>query len=75
MEAIFQILIESILVNFLGLNTRYYFFKLIGMKKSKKDLSLKPQKRSNNFISQYMLNFAVGLIVFLGLGFVISLLF
>lgn len=62
MEILFEIIIRSIIINFLGVNTRYYFFKMLG-KNYKKDDFIKHKDDIIYAFSQEFYNFIVGITV------------
>ena len=69
MDLIFELLITNFIVHFLGVNTRYYYFKLIGEPKTKKYLKGEFKKVDNvNSLSQNLLNGIVGFISFTVIG-------
>jgi len=63
MELIVELIFRELIVNVIGLYTRYFFFKIIGVEKSIDYLSAKNKNGYKNF-SQNGLNGLVGLIIF-----------
>lgn len=62
MDLIFELILRSIIVNGLGLYSRYYFFNMIG--KTKSISYLKGEKsRDVDSISQSVFNTVIGLVV------------
>lgn len=63
MEALFDVIIGGLIINFLGVNTRYYFFKIFNKNLKKEDFK-NDQKDIGASFSQGFYNFFVGLIIF-----------
>jgi len=59
---IFEILIKGVIINFFGVNTRYYFFKFFNKDLKKKDFENSQEDIGGTF-SQGFYNFFVGMIV------------
>ena len=59
---IFEILVKGIIINFFGVNTRYYFFKFFNKDLKKKDFENNQEDIGGAF-SQGFYNFFVGMIV------------
>ncbi|WP_379968029.1 hypothetical protein [Epilithonimonas sp. UC225_85] len=74
MEALFEIIIRGLIINFLGVNTRYYFFKIFNKDLQKKDLENNKSDVLDSF-GQGFYNFFVGLSVFSILSIGIAYLF
>ena len=75
MDFLIEAFIGSLIINFLGLNTRYYFFKLIGQEKEKDYLSgEKTMYDSTDKISQSIFNLIVGLVVLALISFTMAYL-
>jgi len=73
MDFISEFLIGGLIINFLGLYSRYYFFKLIGKPKDKKYLSgEKKIYDSTDKVQQLIYNFIIGLIGFTLISFSIA---
>jgi hypothetical protein len=68
LELLVEIIFRGLIVNIIGLYTRYYFFKIIGIEKNMK--YLRGEKKNNDYknFSQNVLNGIVGLIVFCSLS-------
>ena len=65
MEFLLEVFFAGLIINFLGLNTRYYFFKLIGKEKEKDYLSGdKIKYDSTDSITQPVFNVIIGFAVF-----------
>ncbi|MCX7552108.1 hypothetical protein [Xanthomarina sp. F2636L] len=65
MEIIVELIFRGLIVNVLGVYTRYYFFKLIGQTKSIEYLlGEKNRKDSSDIISQHFFNVFIGLMTF-----------
>jgi hypothetical protein len=67
MELLFEIIIGGLIVNFFGVNTRYYFFRIFNKNVKKKDFENGQEDIGASF-SQGFYNFFVGLIVFCALS-------
>jgi len=65
-----EIIFGGIITQFLGLNTRYYFFKIFNKSLKKEDFQNDKEDIGDSF-SQGFYNFFIGLIVFIILSFVI----
>jgi len=63
METFLEIILERIIIRFFGLHTRYFFFLLIGKRKTIKYLSGDTKKYTTS-LSQDFFNAVVGLISF-----------
>jgi len=75
MDIIFELIIKNLIVNFFGLYSRYYFFKLIGNSKDIKYLSGdKTKYDSNDIVQQPIYNVIIGLVVFAGISILIAYL-
>lgn len=59
---LFELFLEGYVANTLGLYSRYYFFRVLGKKKSINYLSGKGKDRINN-TSQIFFNSIIGLVV------------
>lgn len=74
---IFEIIFGGLIIKFLGLNTRYYFFKIFKKDLKKKDFENSQEDIGAGF-SQGFYNFFIGLIVFLilsvGLVYILDIL-
>ena len=62
---LFERIFEGLIIQRLGVNTRYLFFKLLGNKKTKKQLmgDIGPNKLTNQ-VDQHFVNVIVGFISF-----------
>jgi hypothetical protein len=67
MSFLLEIIIGGFIANTLGLYTRYFFFKIIGRKKTIKYLSGEGKDDRTN-VSQNMANTVIGMIVAVPLG-------
>jgi hypothetical protein len=67
-ELLFEIIFRGLIVNVIGLYTRYFFFKIIGIEKSIEYLSGEKKNNDHQNFSQNVLNGIVGLIVFCSLS-------
>ena len=65
-----EIIFGGIITQFLGLNTRYYFFKIFNKSLKKEDFQNDQEDIGASF-SQGFYNFFIGLIVFILLSFII----
>ncbi len=73
MDFLIELIFRGLIVNFLGVSTRYYFFKLIGKPKSIKYLSGEIIKKdSTDLVQQPIFNIVIGLIVFCVISFSIA---
>lgn len=63
-----EIIFGGIITQFLGLNTRYYFFKIFNKNLKKEDFENNQEDIGTSF-SQGVYNFFIGLIVFFLLSF------
>ncbi|MCL8535785.1 hypothetical protein M9991_02795 [Chryseobacterium gallinarum] len=68
MEALFDVIIGGLIINFLGVNTRYYFLKIFNKNLKKEDLKNGQEDVGASF-SQGFYNFFIGLGVFFILSF------
>ena len=71
MNSMLRILFFRIIARFIGLNSRYFFFKLIGKPKSRRELSNEYVDSYNDFgdaLKQDVMNALIGTIVFIGLS-------
>lgn len=75
MDLIIELIFRGLIVNVLGLYSRFYFFKLIG-KEKQIDYLLGEKNKNNNTesISQHAFNIIIGLIVFAIISFAIAYL-
>ena len=71
METLFELIIRGVIINFLGVNIRYYFFKFF-KKDIKKDDFFNNQEDIDHSFSQGFYNFFVGIISFFILSFGIA---
>lgn len=67
MDIIIEVIIGGIIARYLGLYTRYFFYKLIGKKKSLEYLSGKGEEDMNR-VSHNMINAIIGCLIFLPLA-------
>jgi len=74
MDFFIEIILRGFIANILGLYTRYFFYKVIGRKKTIKYLSGDGKDDMTN-VSQNMANTVIGLIVFVPLGISIAYIF
>lgn len=75
MEILLEIIIARFIIRFLGLRTRYLFFKIIGRNKSMENLRGK-KKDFYNSVYNDIWNAIIGFIVFAGFSFgIVYLLF
>jgi hypothetical protein len=75
MDFLVEVIFANLIINFLGLNTRYYFFKLIGQEKERDYLSgEKTNYDSTDKISQHVFNIIIGLIVLALISFTVAYL-
>ncbi|MBD0833799.1 hypothetical protein G3567_13115 [Psychroflexus sp. YR1-1] len=75
MEIIVELIFRGLIVNVLGVYTRYYFFSLIGQKKSIEYLlGEKNRKDSSDIVSQHFFNVFIGLITLAIISFAIAYL-
>lgn len=74
MEFLFEIIIGRFIIRFLGLRTRYLFFKIIGHKKSVEELGGE-KKEFQDFVYNDIWNVIIGFTVFGALSFGIVYLF
>lgn len=63
MEVIIEIIIKEFLIDFLGINTRYYFFRIFNKNIKKESLSANQDEIVSGF-AQGFYNFFVGIFVF-----------
>lgn len=63
MEVLFEIIVVNILAHFFGVNTRYFFFKIIGKEKSREYLRGNTTNDGSGAISQYVFNIIIGIAV------------
>lgn len=59
---IFEIFFRALIIDFFGVNTRYYFFKIFNKNIKKKDF-IKDSVTNSDNIMQGVYNFIVGIIV------------
>lgn len=71
---ILQIVFGNFLINFLGLNTRFYFFKIFDSNLRKEDFT-KENEKDPGGIMQGIYNVSVGLVVFIILAVLIAYIF
>jgi hypothetical protein len=64
MEILFEIFIRGLIINFLGVNTRYFFFRIFNKNVKKKDFENDQEDVGGSF-SQGFYNFFIGFFVFL----------
>lgn len=70
MEALFELIFGRLITYYLGLNTRYYFFKLFNHNLKKEDIEGGNNDRLSD-LGQGFYNSIIGLIIFFILSFVI----
>ena len=63
MEVIIEIIIKEFLIDFLGINTRYYFFRILKKNIKKESLSVNQNEIVSGF-AQGFYNFFVGIFMF-----------
>ena len=63
MEVIIEIIIKEFLIDFLGISTRYYFFRIFKENIKKESLSANQNEIVNGF-AQGFYNFFVGIFMF-----------
>ena len=63
MEVIIEIIIEEFFIDFLGINTRYYFFRIFKKNIKKESLSANQNEIVSGF-AQGFYNFFVGIFMF-----------
>ena len=63
MEVIIEIIIKEFLIDFLGINTRYYFFRIFIKNIKKESLSVNQNEIVSGF-AQGFYNFFVGIFMF-----------
>jgi len=63
MEVIIEIIIKEFLIDFLGINTRYYFFRIFKKNIKKESLSANQDEIVSGF-AQGFYNFFVGIFMF-----------
>ncbi|RXM38166.1 hypothetical protein BOQ62_19110 [Chryseobacterium sp. CH21] len=63
MMTLLEIIFGGLIINFLGINTRYYFFKIFNKNLKKDDFKNKEDDVGEQF-SQGFYNFFIGLIIF-----------
>ena len=63
MEVIIEIIIKEFLIDFLGINTRYYFFRIFKENIKKESLSANQDEIVSGF-AQGFYNFFVGIFMF-----------
>lgn len=68
MEILFEIIIARFIIRFLGVRTRYLFFKIIGHKKSLEDIEGE-KKEFQDFVYNDICNVIIGFAVFAALSF------
>ena len=69
MDLIVELFFRGLIVDFLGKNSRFLFYKIIGKPKSKEYLTADKTTDNYQMISQHISNVIVGLIIFVGLSF------
>jgi hypothetical protein len=73
MEMLFEIFIRGLIIGFLGVNTRYYFFKIFNKNVKKKDFETDQEDIGASF-SQGFYNFVIGLgmtcALFIGIAYI-----
>ncbi|SHF03983.1 hypothetical protein SAMN03080594_102411 [Arenibacter palladensis] len=74
MDLIVELFIRRLIVDLLGKNSRFIFYKIIGKPKSMKYLAADRTTDNYQMISQHMSNVLVGMIVFIGLSFCVAYL-
>ncbi|SEW40274.1 hypothetical protein SAMN05421841_2687 [Chryseobacterium wanjuense] len=75
MEILFEIFIRGLVIGFLGVNTRYYFFRIFNKNVKKKDFETDQEDIGASF-SQGFYNFFIGLFVFSILAYgIVSILY
>ena len=63
MEVIIEIIIKEFLIDFLGINTRYYFFRIFKKNIKKESLSANQNEIVSGFAQRFY-NFFVGIFMF-----------
>ena len=63
MEVIIEIIINEFLIDFLGINTRYYFFRIFKKNIKKESLSVNQNEIVSGFAQRFY-NFFVGIFMF-----------
>lgn len=63
MEIILELIIRRIIISFLGVNVRYFFFLCIGNSKSFQELRGENEKGEIIYLSQQVFNIITGLVV------------
>ena len=63
MEVIIEIIIKEFLIDFLGINTRYYFFRIFKKNIKKESLSVNQNEIVSGFAQRFY-NFFVGIFMF-----------
>ena len=63
MEVIIEIIIKEFLIDFLGINTRYYFFRIFKKNINKESLSVNQNEIVSGFAQRFY-NFFVGIFMF-----------
>jgi hypothetical protein len=74
MEALFEIIFKVLIINFLGVNTRYYFFRIFNKNLKKQDFEGN-QPDELKGLGQGFYNAFIGLIIFCILSIGIAYLF
>jgi uncharacterized membrane protein YdjX (TVP38/TMEM64 family) len=65
MNFIIEIILQGLIIDFLGKRTRFYFFKILGKEKSLKYLSGSKKKQgSYSMFEQHIMNVIVGIASF-----------
>ena len=59
MEVIIEIIIKEFLIDFLGINTRYYFFRIFKKNIKKENLSANQNEIRNGFCSKICKNYFI----------------
>ena len=63
MEVIIEIIIKEFLIDFIGINTRYYFFRIFKKNIKKENLSANQNEIVTGFAQRFY-NFFVGIFMF-----------
>ncbi|OBX23176.1 hypothetical protein [Bizionia algoritergicola] len=74
MDIIVELFFRGFIVDVLGKNLRFLFYKIIGQPKSMKYLTADKTSDNYQMISQHMSNVIVGLIIFSGISTLIAYL-
>lgn len=62
MELLIELVFRGLIINFLGINARYFFFRLIGKKINRSDLKSKGDENQDDWYQDF-LNGLAGLLV------------